>query len=160
MTNLSASEYSAEMARMADVAGLLGATSTLRKVPRNPLEAHELLLRGLPTKALTHLVQNFVFLNWDDSFEKAIGMSLRTYQRYASTAAKLLNLEQSGRTWKLAEILAKATAVLGSKEDAEQWLEKPAIGLDQRKPMDLLATPAGVEMVEDYLGRLEYGVYT
>ena len=69
-------------------------------------------------------------------------------------------LEQSGRTWKLAEILAKATAVLGSKEDAEQWLEKPAIGLDQRKPMDLLATPAGVEMVEDYLGRLEYGVYT
>ena len=61
---------------------------------------------------------------------------------------------------KLVEILAKATAVLGSKEDAEQWLEKPAIGLDQRKPMDLLATPAGVEMVEDYLGRLEYGVYT
>jgi len=69
------------------------------------------------------------------------------------------NSAEIART-KLAEILAKATAVLGSKEDAEQWLEKPAIGLDQRKPMDLLATPAGVEMVEDYLGRLEYGVYT
>ncbi|TIY10108.1 MAG: DUF2384 domain-containing protein, partial [Mesorhizobium sp.] len=39
------------------------------------------------------------------------------------------------------------------------WLERPAIGLDQRRPIDLLATPAGVELVEDYLERLEYGVY-
>ena len=55
-----------------------------------------------------------------------------------------------------AEILAKA---LGSQEDAEQWLERPAIGLDQRRPIDLLATPAGVEIVEAFLTRLKYGVY-
>lgn len=42
--------------------------------------------------------------------------------------------------------------------EAEQWLERPAIGLDQRRPIDLLGTPAGVELVEDYLERLEYGV--
>jgi putative toxin-antitoxin system antitoxin component (TIGR02293 family) len=50
--------------------------------------------------------------------------------------------------------------VLGSQEEAEQWLERPAIGLDQRRPLDLLATPAGVQIVEDFLRRLEYGVYT
>jgi len=62
--------------------------------------------------------------------------------------------------WKFAEILAKATAVLGSQqEEAEQWLERPAIGLDQRRPIDLLATPAGAKLVEDYLIRLEFGVY-
>jgi len=70
-----------------------------------------------------------------------------------------LNQEQSSRTWKFAEILAKATAVLGSKDEAEQWLQRPAIGLAQRRPIDLLATPAGVEMVEDLLERMEYGVY-
>ena len=84
---------------------------------------------------------------------------LRTYQRHTSTAAKQLSPEQSGRTWKLAEVLAKATAVFGSKQEAEQWLERPAMGLNQRKPIDLLATPAGVELVEDFLIRLEYGVY-
>lgn len=63
------------------------------------------------------------------------------------------------RAWKLAEILAKATLIFASKEEAEQWLEHPAIGLDQRKPIDLLATPAGVGLVEDFLARLEYGVY-
>jgi putative toxin-antitoxin system antitoxin component (TIGR02293 family) len=140
------------------VAGLLGAPSTLRKVPRDALEAHELLQRGLPTKALMHLVQNLVVLRWDEAFARAIGMSQRTYQRHTA-AAKQLSPEQSGRTWKLAEILAKATTVFGSKEDAEQWLERPATGLDQRRPIDLLATPAGVELLEDFLVRLEYGVY-
>jgi putative toxin-antitoxin system antitoxin component (TIGR02293 family) len=60
---------------------------------------------------------------------------------------------------KLAEILAKATAVLGSQQEAERWLEQPAIGLDQRRPIDLLATPAGTKIVKDFLTRLEFGVY-
>lgn len=145
---------------LSEVAGLLGAPHTLRRVPRSPLETHEMLLRGLPTRALTYLVDNFVLLRWDKSFSKAIGMSLRTYQRHTSATARQLNPEQSGRTWKLAEILAKATSIFGSKQEAEQWLERPAIGLDQRKPIDLLATPAGTELVEDFLVRLEYGVYT
>jgi putative toxin-antitoxin system antitoxin component (TIGR02293 family) len=149
-----------EKTRLAAVASLLGAPSTLRKVPQSPLEAHEMLLNGLPSRALSHLVQNLVFLRWDDSFARAIGMSHRTYQRHATVSTKPLSPEQSGRTWKLAEILAKATSIFGSKEEAEQWLERPAIGLNQRKPIDLLATPAGVELVEDFLVRLEHGVYT
>ena len=87
-------------------------------------------------------------------------MSLRTLQRRRESPEKPLGQEQSGRAWKFAEILAKATEVFGSQEEAEQWLDRPATGLDQRRPIDLLATPAGVEMVQDFLHRLEYGVYT
>ena len=159
MTNRNADAGTMERARLATVAGLLGAPSTFRRVPRNPLEAHEMLLNGLPARALSHLVQNLVFLRWDDSFAKAIGMSHRTYQRHAAASSKQLSPEQSGRTWKLAEILAKAASIFGSKEEAEQWLERPAIGLNQRKPIDLLATPAGTELVEDFLIRVEHGVY-
>ena len=64
------------------------------------------------------------------------------------------------RTRKFAQILTKATAVFGSKQEAERWLEQPAIGLDQRRPIDLLATLNGAEIVEDFLARLEFGVYT
>jgi putative toxin-antitoxin system antitoxin component (TIGR02293 family) len=39
-------------------------------------------------------------------------------------------------------------------------MERPAIGLDQRRPIDLLTTPAGAELVETFLERLEYGVYS
>jgi putative toxin-antitoxin system antitoxin component (TIGR02293 family) len=62
-------------------------------------------------------------------------------------------------TSKFAEVLAKATAVFGSREEAEQWLERPAIGLDQRRPIDLLATPAGAKIVKDFLTRMKFGVY-
>lgn len=150
---------SPEIARLAAVARLLGGTSTFGKMPRSPLEAHEILLNGLPSKALLYFVDNLVFLRWDESFARAIGMSHRTYQRHTAENIRQLSSEQSGRAWKLAEILAKATSIFGSKEEAEQWLERPAVGLDQRKPIDLLATPAGVELVEDFLARLEYGVY-
>jgi putative toxin-antitoxin system antitoxin component (TIGR02293 family) len=63
------------------------------------------------------------------------------------------------RTGKFAEILAKATTVFGSKQEAERWLEQPAIGLNQQRPVDLLVSPTGAQLVEDYLTRIEFGVY-
>ena len=139
---------------------LLGGRRVLGRDLTTQLDAHEILLRGLPTMAFDALVNKLVVIDKSALFYKALGMSLRTYQRHKDAPAKPLNLDQSGRTWKFAEILAKAIGVFGSQAEAEQWLDRRAIGLDQRRPIELLATPAGVELVEDYLSRLEYGVYT
>ncbi len=141
------------------VAALLGGERILRSLVQSPIDAHEMLLRGLPGQALIHLIDSFVVLHRTASLEKAVGISLRTFQRRKDMPGKPLSPEQSGRTWKFAEILAWATTVLGSQEEAEQWLERPAIGLDQRRPIDLLATPAGVRLVEEFLRRVEHGVY-
>ncbi len=149
----------AQCERFQKVADMLGGPRVLRHPLRNPLDAHEMLLQGLPGEALMHLVKTYAVLLEPALLEKAIGMSLRTFQRRRDAPTKPLSQEQSGRIWKFAEILAKATAVLGSQEEAQQWLERPAVGLDQRCPIDLLATPAGVEIVEDFLERIEYGVY-
>ena len=140
------------------VADLLGGPRILSRRITSALDAHELLLDGLPGSALTHFVSHLLFIQ-TESLEKAFGMSLRTFQRRKDAPDKPLSQEQSGRTWKFAEILAKATDVFGSQEEAEHWLERPAIGLDQRRPIDLLATPAGVKLVEQHLTRLAYGVY-
>lgn len=149
----------AEAEGFRQVADLLGGARVLRHPLRNPLDAHEMLLQGLPGEALQHLVDCSALLQRPELLEKAVGMSLRTFQRRREAPAKPLNAEQSGRTWKFAEILARATAVFGSQREAEQWLERPATGLDQWRPIDLLATPAGVELVEEFLERLRYGVY-
>jgi putative toxin-antitoxin system antitoxin component (TIGR02293 family) len=148
-----------ERFRLARAADLLGGRKVLHTYPKSPLEAHEMLLRGLPPKALMHFVDSFVVLHWDAALEKAIGMSQRTYQRYSAATDKRLSLEQAARAWKLAIVIARATDVLGSRKEAEQWLERPAIGLDERRPIDLLATPAGVELVENYLERIDHGIY-
>ncbi len=149
-----------EAAEVQRVAELLGGVKVLRHRLKNALDVHEALATGLPGAALTHLIDNLVSLRDPASIEKAVGISRRTFQRRKVAPKKPLSQEQSGRTWTFAEILAKATAVLGSQEEAERWLERPAIGLDQRRPIDLLATPAGVRILEELLGRLDYGVYT
>ena len=140
---------------------LLGGRRVLGRDLRSQLDAHEILLSGLPAMAFDALVNKLVVIDTrkSASFYKAIGMSLRTYQRHKDAPAKALSLEQSGRAWKFAEILAKATSVFGSQAEAELWLDRPAIGLNQHRPIDLLSTPAGVELVEEHLSRLEYGFY-
>ena len=151
----------AESTQLQETVRLLGGSHTVRHPVKTPLDVHEVLARGLPAAALQRLVDNLVVIHSPASLEQAIGMSVRTIQRRKKSGAKRpLSREQSGRTWKFAEILAKATAVLGSQQDAEQWLERPAIGLEQRRPIDLLATPAGAKIVEDFLTRVEFGVYT
>jgi putative toxin-antitoxin system antitoxin component (TIGR02293 family) len=149
-----------EVAVIERTADLLGGSRIFPRRLHGPLDVHEALNRGLPREALAHLIGNVRVLHDQVLVKSAIGMSLRTSQRAKVTAGKPLSKEQSGRVWKFAEILAKATAVFGSQREAERWLERPAIGLDQRRPIDLLATPAGVQLVEDFLGRLKYGVYT
>ena len=34
------------------------------------------------------------------------------------------------------------------------------MGLDEQIPLELLQTPAGIDLVNGFLTRLEYGVYT
>lgn len=58
-----------------------------------------------------------------------------------------------------AEILSAASGVFGSQEEAEQWHERPAVGLDRPRPIDLLSTLASVKLVEEFLERNAYGVY-
>lgn len=146
--------------RFQQVASLLGGRRVLHRQPSSRLDVHELILQGLPAAALKHLVEGIEILRQPASMEKALGISLRTFQRHRDAPTKPLSQEQSGRVWEFAEILAKATSVLGSRQEAEGWLARPAIALEQRRPLDLLATPEGRRLVEELLERMEYGVYT
>ena len=144
--------------KLRDVAKLFGGPKLLGHRVNNALDAHDMLLEGLPERALSHFVDRLVVIEWDQ-FKKVVGMSRRTYQRRKGTPEKPLRQEQSERTWKFAEILAKASLLLGFQEDGEHWLESPAMGLNGERPIDLLATRAGAEIVENFLDQLEYGVY-
>jgi putative toxin-antitoxin system antitoxin component (TIGR02293 family) len=47
----------------------------------------------------------------------------------------------------------------GNQEDAIRWLHTPALALGHKKPIDLMATPQGLEMVENLATALDYGTY-
>ena len=141
-------------------AQLLGGRQVLGHEVTSALDAHEIIVGGLPNEALQHLIAGLLLLDPRTSVEKGVGASYRTFERGKSKPHELLSAGLGGRTWKFAEILARATTVLGTRAEAERWLDSPAMALEQRRPIDLLASPVGVELVEDLLGRIEYGVYT
>ena len=139
---------------------LLGGAETIDQPVRTNLDAHDLLMTGLPASALLHLTSGVTAMPIAGVLDKAIGISLRTLQRRKKDAEDtILSVEQSNRTWKFAEVLGRASEILGSREAAETWMTTSAIGLDRRRPIDLLATAVGLEAVETYLTRIEYGVY-
>ncbi|ESY29366.1 DUF2384 domain-containing protein [Mesorhizobium sp. M1148] len=145
-----------EFERMVD---LFGGRKVLGFSVASPLEAHEMILHGIPGQALESLVRHLMVIDPADAFETAFGMSERTFQRRKADHSKTLSREQGSRTWNFAKLLTKATSVLGTQEEAEKWMIEPAMGLDNRRPIDLLATAAGTALVQEFLERLDYGVY-
>lgn len=141
------------------VVGDLFGEDNLDRPLDTPLAAHDLILHGIPAAALQHLIGRLEVLDKTEGLEKAVGMSLRTFQRRKDAPSRPLSPEQSGRAWVFAEILARAMATFGSLSEAEHWLDRPALALDGRRPIDLLATPAGTELVSDLIEQLDLGVY-
>ena len=58
-----------------------------------------------------------------------------------------------------AKVLEHAINVFGSQQLAEEWLGRPCKFLEGGVPLDMLDNPIGFRAVEDYLDRVQYGVY-
>ena len=80
-------------------------------------------------------------------------------QRRVISPSKTLDPNATDRVLRLASVTDQAIDVFGSREAAERWLSSPAMGLDQRMPIDLLHNAEGTEMVKTLLTRMDYGVY-
>ncbi|MEQ4616880.1 MAG: antitoxin Xre/MbcA/ParS toxin-binding domain-containing protein [Corticimicrobacter sp.] len=128
---------------------------------RTPIELHERIVAGFPRATAIRLVSGLNKIRLDESI-KVLNLSARTWQRIKADKAELqkpLDPDRSARLWSLADILAKAETVLGTREDAEQWLSHPAIGLDSHRPIELMSTPQGAALVRTLLEQMEQGVY-
>jgi len=122
-------------------------------------DVHSAIVNGVPYGSLVFLVSQVRGLDEGDVV-KVLGISTRTLRRQSETPEKQMPADLASKAWLFAETLAKATEIFGGKEEAERWMSKPAMGLDGQRPIDLLQTVQGAELVNDFLTRLEHGVYS
>lgn len=122
------------------------------------LMAHDLVTKGVSVAAAKQVMGAFNIIKEAQIYD-VLGISAKTMQRRSTSAARTLDPNASDRTLRLVSVTSLAIDVLGSQEAAERWLESPAIGLDRRKPIDLLQSSEGTEMVRTLLTRMDYGVY-
>ena len=114
---------------------------------------------GFPLSSVIELVESVDAFKRNNVLSKIFGLSDRTLARRMKNKDGSLNQEQSARALYYAQVLEKAQEVFGTRQLAEEWMIKPALGLDGETPIDLLSNPVGYELVTDFLHRLEYGVY-
>jgi putative toxin-antitoxin system antitoxin component (TIGR02293 family) len=126
--------------------------------PANRADLHAVLVGGLPYGSLVFLVGQVKGIDEAD-VAKVLGLSARTLRRQAETPERPMPPDLASKAWLLAETLARAAEVFGGRDEAERWMSRPAAGLDGQRPVDLMQTLQGAELVADFLTRLEHGVY-
>lgn len=111
---------------------------------------------GLPIEELEALRESLDLPM--DKLAPLLGLSKATLHR--RKAAGRLDTAESDRVVRFARLLGRATEVMESLEDGRRWLISPQRGLGGAPPLEYAETEVGARLVEDLLGRLEYGVYT
>jgi putative toxin-antitoxin system antitoxin component (TIGR02293 family) len=129
---------------------LLGALTDM-----DGLMLHDYVVKGVKTTQLRAMVEKFTVLDKAKIYD-VLGVSERTMQR---RSGGVLDSVVSAAAVELATITEQAADVLGSMEEAEKWLSRPAVAFQGRRPIDLLGTRQGADVVRNHLIRMDYGVY-
>jgi putative toxin-antitoxin system antitoxin component (TIGR02293 family) len=124
----------------------------------SPIGLHESIRQGFPRRWVVYFLEKQQ-LPLEESL-RALNISSRTYHRFKTERDAPMDADQSARLWNYGEVLAKAEEALGSRVAALEWLSKKAIGLEGHRPLDLMQTLQGAEIVKTLLDRMAYGVYS
>lgn len=84
-------------------------------------------------------------------------VSERQLTRYKSD--HVLRKDISSHLIQLVELFERGFEVFG-KEKFPLWIRSEIRALGNQRPIDILDTPIGIQMVLDILGRIEHGVYS
>lgn len=109
---------------------------------------------GLPTYALERVREKLSVSRKE--FSDIIQISERTMSRRAKERS--LPVDESERVYRLSRLMELAVRVLGSEDDARDWMKESNVALGDATPLAFLRTEPGAELVEQVLGRIEHGI--
>lgn len=94
----------------------------------------------------------------DKEMARLLNQSIATFHRQAK--AGRLDAATSERLLLLGQLASYGATVFQDQGKFTRWLGRPLRLLGDRSPLDLLDSPTGVQLIEDILGRIEYGVFS
>lgn len=133
-------------------------------VPTSPLTALQLIDRsrqGL-SGAEAGRIAGLLGVS-DKEMARLLNQSVATFHRQAKVSqAGVVRLDAatSERLLLLGRLAAYGAEVFQDQGKFTRWLRRPLRLLEDRSPVDLLDSSTGVQLIEDILGRIEYGVFS
>ena len=135
------------------VENILGGKDTLRSSLKDSLDQIHVIENGIPRKSLLKFIENISYSMKD--MAGLLHVSERTIKRN-----ELLDTPLADQVMQLAILFTRGFEVFESKEDFLEWLEIENQALDNKRPKEYLGTSVGRQLIEDILGRIEYGVFS
>ena len=147
-------------ARLQKAGAILGSGKCFRRRLTTPMDLHRAMVEGVfPYASLDRLLSHCKHLKAAD-IAPAVGLTDRALRDRLKRPDASMPAAVASRAWLVAEVLVQAAGIFGGLEQAEHWMTRPATGLDGLRPIELVETLQGAGLLKDFLGRLEYGVYS
>lgn len=124
--------------------------------PSSTIELNKLLENGLPVSAI-------------DSFSKMMGIPMTEIAPMLNLSYKTLTRKKRTETfdpaisslvYEIVATYARAIDIFGDTEKVSQWFGRANRALANQRPIELLKTMTGINLVNQILGRIEEGVYS
>lgn len=130
---------------------------TYSKVLKDKLLISRAVRRGVSNSLFKEIKTNSPFddLQWSSFLD----VNLRTLQRYKKNRKHVYRSLQSERIFELAEVISKGNSVFDTAEHFRIWLNTPSVALGKEKPINLLDSSYGKDLVLAELNRIEYGIF-
>lgn len=119
------------------------------------VELVKLSRRGITISLFEEIVKSNSYTMKD--WSKFLHLTERTIQRYKKEKRKFESL-QSERILEIAKLQMKGKAVFGSSENFDEWMTSKIISIGKIRPIELLDSSFGIDILMDELGRIEHGV--
>lgn len=118
-----------------------------------PILLERAIVEGLPRDALRSVAHAI----WDDAIE-ANRLIHAIVPKSSLSRRGTLTQQQGEQTERLARMFSLAAKVLGSVDDAREFMRRAHPELDGRRPVDACLTELGGRAVERVLGSIAYGL--
>jgi putative toxin-antitoxin system antitoxin component (TIGR02293 family) len=130
----------------------LGGRGVLGREVASEADLAQVVLARIPEQAVA-AVQGSSFS--DREIERFV-IPARTC-RYRREHKRLLTVEESDRLVRLARVQALAEDVFGDAQKANKWLRQGLGVLNGQAPLELARTEAGIRVLEQMLGKIDWG---
>lgn len=135
----------------------LGGEEVLHRSINSDADLFAITSEGLPKKSV-EVLSKIIGMSLHTLTEKYLDISYRGLQRKLDS--DILSTKLTEQLLRIAGLYSRGNEVFdGSSEDFKLWLSTPCRPLGDQKPQDLLVNGFGIDMVQDQLERMEYGIY-
>lgn len=133
------------------VAADLGGTDVLGREVTNEMVMVDLITEGLPVETTRRVVTYGIVS--DDEIRDLVVPQTTLARRMKSGR---LDAAESDKLVRITRVVELAREALG-EEKGDRWMRRPNRALQGKVPLELCRSEAGARMVEDVIGRLNYG---